>query len=103
MKKTAIITILAIAILMFVIAPFAQAAEINPDPGSYSFGSTSEFSPYASGTPPGPGPLPGPDGTAQSTAQSLAPTGQNAWILYLLAIVAIATPLAYFGVKNTRR
>jgi len=95
MKKIAIITILALAIVMFVAAPFAQAEEINPTPGTYSYGSTSEFSPYAELTsgptpvPPGPNPTPG-----------LAPTGQNAWLLYAVAILAIATPLTYFGIKK---
>lgn len=98
MKKIAIITILALAILMFVAAPFAQAEEINPTPGTYSYGSTSEFSPYADltggpgPTPPGPEPTPG-----------LAPTGQNAWLLYIVAILAIVTPLTYFGIKKLRK
>lgn len=96
MKKIAIITILALAIVMFVAAPFAQAEEINPTPGTYSYGSTSEFSPYA-GFGNNPGPTPGPQASG-----SLAPTGQNAWLLYIVAILAIATPLTYFGIKKLK-
>ena len=97
MKKIAIITILALAIVMFVAAPFAQAEEINPTPGTYSYGSTSEFSPYAGfGNNPGPTPTP----TPQPTPGTLAPTGQNVWLLYILALIAITAPLAYIGVKR---
>lgn len=95
MKKIVIITILALAIVMFVAAPFAQAEEINPTPGTYSYGSTSEFSPYAELTG-GPGPTP----TPQPTPGTLAPTGQNVWLLYILALIAITAPLAYIGVKR---
>lgn len=94
MKKIAIITILAIAILMFVKAPFAQAAEINPTPGTFSYGSTSEFSPYST-LSQGSNPTPGGGG--------LAPTGQNAWLLYAIAILTITAPLAYFGIKKLKK
>lgn len=96
-KKVAIITVL-VAFGILSIAPFALAEEINPTPGTYSYGSTSEFSPYAEltggpgPTPPGPEPTPG-----------LAPTGQNAWLLYIVAILAIVTPLTYFGIKKLRK
>lgn len=76
---------------VFLVAPIARADEINPDPDSYTFGSTSEFSPYSS-IGQGPNPTPTPD--------SLAPTGQNAWFLYLLATILIASPVVYFGVKK---
>lgn len=99
MKKAIIITIL-VAFALMSIAPFALAEEINPTPGTYNYGSSSEFSPYAELTG-GPGPTPTP--TPQPTPGTLAPTGQNLWLLYVAAILAITTPLAYFGVKKLKK
>ena len=98
LKKNVILSSLVISILAILVVPIAHAAEIDPAPGTYSYGSTSEFSPYAQLTG-GPGPTP-PGPTPES---GLAPTGQNLWLLYVIAILAIATPLTYFGVKKIRK
>lgn len=98
MNRIVITTILT-ASLVILLTPVSHAAEIDPAPGTYSYGSSSEFSPYAQLTG-GPGPTPpGP----QPTPGGLAPTGQNLWLLYVAAILAITTPLAYFGVKRMKR
>jgi hypothetical protein len=55
----------------------AKAAEINPDPDSYTFGSTSEFSPYSATT-----------GGGTSGGGSLAPTGDSQ-LIGLVAVVVL--------------
>lgn len=64
------LAVVTAALLSMFLAKPAHAAEINPAPGSYSYGSTSEFSPYATlgqGTNGG-----GSSGSLASTGQSVA-------------------------------
>lgn len=93
MKKFIAILMLAIGLGVLTI-PAIQAAEINPDPSTYSYGSTSEFSPYATL---------GQGSNTNTGGGGLAPTGQNTWLLYVAAIIAIVTPITYFGVKKLRK
>lgn len=68
---TAVIGILA----SLVIVQKAHAQEINPTPGTYSYGSTSEFSPYST--------------LSQGSSNSLAPTGQGQAIGYIAIAVLL--------------
>ncbi len=63
----------------------ASAQEINPTPGTYSYGSTSEFSPYV----------------ALSSSGSLAPTGDSQVYGYgaVALLVLIGTGLISFSKK----
>jgi LPXTG-motif cell wall-anchored protein len=67
----------------------AQAAEINPTPGTYSYGSTSEFSPLA--------PL--------SQGSNLAPTGQSQVIGYLVVGILLISVgvIAYVLVRRRKQ
>ena len=77
--------------LTLCLAPRAHAQEITPAADSYSFGSTSEFSPYST--------------LSQGSSSSLAPTGQNAVIGYiaLAAILALAGGATYVLVRNKKQ
>jgi hypothetical protein len=96
-KRTLLVALLVIFMVSFNIRS-TLAIEITPSAGSYSYGSSSEFSPYTELTG-GYGPIPpGPE----PTSTTLAPTGQNTWPLYIVAILAITTPLTYFGIKKLK-
>jgi hypothetical protein len=77
-------SLVAVLILIMIFAKPVHAAEITPDPSTYVYGSTSEFSPYVTLTSSG----------------SLAPTGESQFILVLLAITAIASGVAVLYVAT---
>lgn len=62
--KKIIITAIIVATLSMSLALRAHAQEINPAPGTYAYGSSSEFSPFSILTP-------------GSNSGTLASTGQN--------------------------
>lgn len=78
-------------VLALLIAPKTHAQEINPTPGTYSYGSTSEFSPYST--------------LSQGSSSDLAPTGQNALIGYvaIAAVLLIAGGTTYILVRNKKQ
>lgn len=78
-------------VLALVFVPKAHAQEINPTPGTYSYGSTSEFSPYST--------------LSQGSSSSLAPTGQNMVIGYIaiVAVLLIAGGTTYLLVRNKKQ
>jgi hypothetical protein len=78
-------------ILALTLAPRAHAQEITPAADTYSFGSTSEFSPYST--------------LSQGSSSSLAPTGQNMVIGYvaIAAVLAIAGGTTYMLVRNKKQ
>lgn len=71
------------AFLFLSFAPFAMAAEINPTPGTYGYGSTSEFS---ASMQLGQGTIVNGGGSAGG---DLAPTGQNGSLYLILAVSLI--------------
>ena len=91
-KKVVLATLVA-GLLSFGFINITKAQEINPAPGTYVYGSSSEFSPYAT--------------LGQSaTPGTLAPTGQSQTlpIIIILAVTSIATLLilaAYKMQKHT--
>lgn len=99
MKTLTKITLASILIAAFVIvSPNVHAEEINPDPGTYSTGSTSEYSPYAS--------VQGNDsGGGQSSEGSsggsdpLANTGQDTQRIIMLALALLAVGGGAVGVR----
>jgi len=82
--------LLVAAIVCIVFATTAHAAEITPAPGTYSYGSTSEFSPYVALTP------------TSSPSPTLAPTGADQNVGYVAAIASILLSAGVFAyvVKN---
>lgn len=72
MKKLFITTTLAITLSLTFVS-VSRAAEITPDPSTYSYGSTSEFSPYRSLT------------TTTTTGEGLASTGDDTKVVFLIA------------------
>lgn len=81
---------LAVALLLS-FAPKVHAQEITPAADTYSFGSTSEFSPYST--------------LSQGSSNSLAPTGQSQFIGYIAiaAVLIIAAGTTYMLVRNKKR
>lgn len=71
------INLTIIATLLFIIVPRARAAEITPDPTTYSYGSTSEFSQSKN---------------VEIISQGkLANTGQNVYVLTgIIAVIVCA-------------
>ncbi len=78
---------LSIVAVVLLLAHPARAQEITPDPSTYSFGSTSEFSPYAQ---------------LQSSA-TLAPTGQDTRTPIVLAALLIGFSTVSIGWFARRR
>lgn len=89
------LAIVTTAMLSLIFAKPTHAQEINPAPGSYSYGSTSEFSPYATlgqGTNGGGG------------SESLASTGQNQMLGYLAVGLLLigAGAVAYYTLRKRK-
>lgn len=77
-----LIVSLAIALsICFGLATTSHAAEITPAEGTYTYGSTSEFSAYST--------------LAQGTSAVLAPTGQSQAIGYIAGISLLALAGGY--------
>jgi len=57
----------------------AHAQEITPDPDTYSYGSTSEFSPYST--------------LVQGSSSTLAPTGESQGIGYIAIGVLLVSSI----------
>lgn len=89
------LAVVTAALLSLILAKPAHAAEINPAPGSYSYGSTSEFSPYATlgqGTNGG------------GSSGSLASTGQSQMFGYLAVGLLLigAGAVTYFTLRKRK-
>jgi LPXTG-motif cell wall-anchored protein len=92
MKKNKLVVLafgLAIAIALSVITSLAKPAyaqEITPTPGTYSYGSTSEFSPYV----------------ALTSSSTLAPTGDSQTTGYMAVgmLVLAASGIFVYVMKN---
>lgn len=69
-----------------------RAAEINPAPGSYSYGSTSEFANYAGYT----------IGTPSDSGGNLASTGHSRFMFILLALGLVSLALT-LSIRRYRR
>lgn len=91
-KKTCFVVALALAVVVFAPATVAKAAEINPEPGTYSTGSTSEMSAYSTVTQT-------PGGGSQGGSSSLANTGQDAQRLALLAVALLVVGGGAVGLR----
>lgn len=89
MKKLIAFLTLLLTTLVSVSATPLYAAEINPEAGTYSYGSTSELTPYQDVVyvPP--------------SDEQLAPTGTNTFMIYLLAISLIGLGAAVIA-KTSR-
>ncbi|MBI2798562.1 LPXTG cell wall anchor domain-containing protein [Candidatus Saccharibacteria bacterium] len=85
-KKLLVLVLLGVATTLLALeltALPARAQEINPDPGTYSYGSTSEFSPYVS--------------LSASGNSSLAQTGSDQLVGYLAAgLLALGASVALY-------
>lgn len=90
-RKLTLLTVVATAI-MLVPAGSLYAAEINPEPGTYTPGSTSELSPYV--VVPGNG-----ANSDSSSGGTLADTGQDARRIMLLAAVLLAVGGGAIGAR----
>ena len=91
-----VLAVVTAALLSLVLAKPAHAQEINPPADSYTYGSTSEFSPYATlgqGTNGG-----GSSGSLASTGQSVAVGFAAATTLLVLAGVSV-----YLAGKTRRK
>lgn len=93
--RISLLAIAASALLSLIFAKPTHAQEINPPQGSYSYGSTSEFSPYATlgqGTNGGGG------------SENLASTGQNVVIGFagVASLIVLAGVSVYFANKARR-
>ncbi len=84
-----IVGILAFGIVCLTMPSTASAQEINPTPGTYSYGSTSEFSPYVS----------------LASSSTLAPTGadQNIGYFAALALVVVSSGIVLFIVRKRHK
>lgn len=93
MKKVVIIIAL-IGFLSLNATPFAMAAEINPTPGTYGFGSTSEFSQS----------MRLGQGSSNNNSGNLASTGQNQMLGYLAVGLLLigAGAVAYLTLRKRK-
>ncbi len=94
--STVVLAIVTALLLSLAIAKTAHAQEINPPADSYTYGSTSEFSPYATlgqGTNGGGG------------SESLASTGQNVAIGFaaVTTLLLLAGASVYLAGKTRRK
>ncbi len=78
--RLSVTPMLIIAILLLIGGGTVAAAEITPDPTSYSYGSTSEISPSS---------------TITTNPSSLASTGDPANIIKIAAVVLILTGVGF--------
>lgn len=91
--KLLLVTI-AMACALIIPSAVAQAAEINPEAGTYTSGSTSELSAYQSVSADGTG----SSGSSDSSSP-LANTGQNAQRIMLLVLALFAVAGGAVGVR----
>lgn len=89
----AIIIVIGLFLGGIIVPAVAHAQEINPTPGTYSYGSTSEFSPYATLSQ-----------GSNSGGGSLAPTGQNmlAGVVIVVILLLAASALTYYLLKSKK-
>lgn len=89
MKK---IVLILLTIIITAAPMSVSAAEISPEPGTYTFGSTSEFSEPAS--------VPGPD---VSGSDALADTGESQVAIYIASGLLFTLALGLLYVVRQKR
>ncbi|MFO0862266.1 MAG: hypothetical protein U0516_00920 [Candidatus Saccharibacteria bacterium] len=84
-----LVGILTYGFVSLSIPSIALAQEINPAAGTYSYGSTSEFSPYV----------------ALTSSSTLAPTGADQYVGYIAIGILLLTASGIFvyAIKNRRQ
>ncbi|TXI90251.1 MAG: hypothetical protein E6Q36_01725 [Chryseobacterium sp.] len=91
MMKKVVIIIILVSFLLISFVPFAMAAEINPTPGTYGYGSTSEFSASMQLGQASP--------NNGGGSNSLAPTGQNSTLPLVLAVVVVVASIGIIAIS----
>jgi ABC-type transport system involved in multi-copper enzyme maturation permease subunit len=91
-RLKAIIIVIGLFLGGIIVPAVAHAQEINPTPGTYSYGSTSEFSPYATLS------------QGSNSGGSLAPTGQNMLVGIVIVVILLltASALTYYLLKSKK-
>lgn len=90
-SKLAVVTFMFIVALLFAPAT-SNAAEISPDPSTYSNGSTSEFSAYRSLN----------DGSSV-TGENLADTGSSTYIAAIISGVMLCGGAGYLAIRKQKQ
>jgi hypothetical protein len=87
-SKTLTVSLVAALAVSLISVTASYAQEITPTPGTYSYGSTSEFSPYV----------------ALTSSSTLAPTGDSQTYGYIavVALLAVSGGITLYALKFSK-